>query len=105
MPSFHEGLSNVILEAMAVGRPVIASAVGGSVELVDGETGLLFPSDDDAALAEAMQTLTAHPTLRKRLGAEGRRRAAERFGLESMLHTMEQHYAFCAARRASHGDG
>jgi glycosyltransferase involved in cell wall biosynthesis len=101
LPSFHEGLSNVILEAMAVGRPVIASAVGGSIELVDRETGLLFPCDDDAALAEAMQTLTADPALRKRLGAEGHRRATERFGLESMLHTMEQHYAFCAAQRAA----
>ncbi|QNP40695.1 glycosyltransferase [Lysobacter solisilvae (ex Woo and Kim 2020)] len=67
LPSHMEGLSNALLEAMAARCPVIASAVGGSVELIDdGRTGLLFPSDDAAALAVAMARLS-DPSLRDAL--------------------------------------
>ena len=67
LPSHFEGLSNALLEAMAAGCPVIASAVGGSVELVnDGRTGLLFPANDADALAAAMSRI-ADPALRSRL--------------------------------------
>ncbi len=98
-PSFREGLSNVILEAMMVGRPVIASAVGGSVELVEpGETGLLFKSDNEQELADRMQTLISDVPLRLRLGDSARRRALSRYTVSAMAATMERHYRDCAAR-------
>jgi len=67
LPSHFEGLSNALLESMAAGCPVIASAVGGNVELIDDErTGLLFRPDDAKALAVAMSRM-ADPLLRSRL--------------------------------------
>ncbi len=66
----------VALEAMAAGRPVIASAVGGLADLVvDGVTGILVPPGDAGALRSAMQLILDDPFLRGRMGAEGRRRA------------------------------
>lgn len=97
-PSFREGLSNVILEAMMMGRPVIASAVGGSVELVEaGETGILFESDNENQLAAAMQTLADDRQLSEKLGATGRRRALERYTVQAMVSAMEKHYRESAA--------
>lgn len=69
LPSLHEGMSNVVLEAMAAGCPVVASDVGGTPELIEhARTGLLFPSDDSDALAAAMATLVADDALRARIG-------------------------------------
>jgi glycosyltransferase involved in cell wall biosynthesis len=77
LPSFREGLPLCVLEAMAHGRPVVATAVGGIPELVeDGVTGLLVPAGDVAALRSALERLLADPILRRRMGREGRRRAA-----------------------------
>lgn len=78
--SREEGFPNAVVEAMAAGRPVIATAVGGTVDAVSpGETGLLVPSDDDAAMAEALRQLVSDPARRERMGAAGRQRAAARF--------------------------
>jgi glycosyltransferase involved in cell wall biosynthesis len=72
-----EPFGTVVVEAMAVGRPVIASAVGGMADLVvHGTTGILVPPGDAAALRTAMQRLVADPLLCARMGAEGRKRAA-----------------------------
>ncbi len=69
LTSRKEGLSNAILEAMAAGRPVIASNVGGNPELVvPDENGLLYSSDDEEALAACMTSLNDAPDLRARLG-------------------------------------
>jgi glycosyltransferase involved in cell wall biosynthesis len=98
LPSFQEGLSNAILEAMAAGRPVVASRVGGNGELVEeGATGLLFPSDDAEALAGCLARLGGDAALRASLGAEGRRVVASRFGLEPMARSMERIYEECVA--------
>jgi glycosyltransferase involved in cell wall biosynthesis len=72
LPSHFEGLSNALLEAMAAGCPVIASAVGGSVELIEhGRTGLLFPSGDPGAFATLIARM-ADPDLRMSLARAGR---------------------------------
>jgi glycosyltransferase involved in cell wall biosynthesis len=78
LPSHREGLPLSVLEAMAHGRPVVASAVGGIPELVqDGVTGLLVPPGDVDALRSALERLLADPILRRRMGRAGRRRVAE----------------------------
>lgn len=75
-PSHREGFGVVCAEAMAHGRPVVASAVGGLLDLVvDGQTGLLVPPRDPAALRAALERLLADDELRRRLGAAGRDRA------------------------------
>jgi glycosyltransferase involved in cell wall biosynthesis len=81
-----EGFSRSVLEAMAHARPVIATRVGGAPEqVVDGETGLLVPPSDAAALAAALGRLAADPALRARMGEAGRRRAAERFSMRQAV--------------------
>jgi glycosyltransferase involved in cell wall biosynthesis len=104
LPSLSEGLSNVIIESMAAGLPVVATAVGGNLELVeDGVTGFLVPARDAAALARAVDPLLADLQLAARLGEAGRRRAEERFSLGAMVRSTESLYAelvgACAAER------
>src|SRR5213079_2930390 len=78
VPSHREGFGVVCAEAMAYGRPVVASAVGGLLDLVvDEETGLLVPPRDPRALREALERLLGDRELRQLLGAAGRRRAEE----------------------------
>jgi glycosyltransferase involved in cell wall biosynthesis len=78
VPSRREGFGVACAEGMAYGRPVVASAVGGLLDLVrDGETGLLVPPRDPAALRAALDRLLADPELRERLGAAGRTHVTE----------------------------
>lgn len=77
LPSRMEPLGIVNLEAMAAGKPVIASRVGGVPEIVnEGQTGLLFPAEDESALAVMLARLASDAALRKQLGAAGRRAVA-----------------------------
>ena len=79
-PSRREGYGVVAREAMAYGRPVVASSVGGLLDAVeDGVTGLLVPPRDVAALRAAVECLLSDSDLRGRLGAAGRRRARDAF--------------------------
>ena len=81
-----EGLPLTILEAMAAGRPVVASRIGGIVEAVsEGETGLLVPPKDPVALEEAMYSLLSNPAKAAAMGQAGRERVARHFTLERMV--------------------
>ena len=85
-PSRRDGLPVVCAEAMAHARPVVASAVGGLPDMVrDGETGLLVPPRDPAALRGAVDRLLADPELRRRLGAAARERIAELCNWDGVL--------------------
>jgi glycosyltransferase involved in cell wall biosynthesis len=103
LPSFHEGLPNAVLEAMAAGRPVVATAVGGTPEAVLNDlTGLLVPPGDAPALSAALSALLADPGLRLRMGAAGRQRVAEHFSLDAVVRKTERLYAsLLAGRRAA----
>lgn len=82
----------VAMEAMAVGRPLIATRMGGLTDLViDGETGLLVPPNDHNALQQAIATLLADPELRARMGQAGQRKVAE-FQAHSVVGRIEQMY-------------
>ena len=83
-PSRREGYGVVAREAMAYGRPVVASTVGGLPDAVeDGVTGLLVPSRDATALRAALVRLLDDPGLRRRLGELARARALERFSWDA----------------------
>jgi len=78
--SAREGFPNAVVEAMAAGRPVVATAVGGVPDaVVDGETGRLVPAGDVPALADALRALVADAGLRERMGAAARERARARY--------------------------
>jgi glycosyltransferase involved in cell wall biosynthesis len=77
-PSLHEGLGSVLLDAMSFGLPIVASRVDGIPDIVrDGDNGLLVPAADELALAQAIARLADDAGLRERLGASGRRIAAD----------------------------
>jgi len=91
--SHEEGFSNALLEAMAAGLPVVATAVGGNVEAaVQAETGFLVPPRDPPALAAALATLIADSDLRRRMGCAGRARVEERFSLRAAVRNTEELY-------------
>jgi len=83
LPSRGEGLSNALLEAMAMGLPVIATRVSGMPDVVTNEKdGLLIPPESSEALAEAMKRIILDPALRQQLGQNARRRVEDEFSLE-----------------------
>jgi glycosyltransferase involved in cell wall biosynthesis len=89
----NEGHSNSILEAMALGVPVIATDIGGSRELVEPHrTGLLIPPDDDEALAAAILAILSRPASARAMVAQARALVAERFTLEQMVSGYEALY-------------
>jgi L-malate glycosyltransferase len=82
--SVSEGISLTILEAMAAGLPTVATAVGGTPEIVTGEVGLLVPARDPSAVASALEVLADQPSVRATLGRAARARVAEHFTIETM---------------------
>jgi len=93
LPSLHEGMGRVLLEAMAVGCPVVATRVGGIPDIVeDGTTGLLVPPRDERALAEAILTLLRDRSRRAAYGEAARRHVDGRFDVETMVRSVERLY-------------
>jgi glycosyltransferase involved in cell wall biosynthesis len=92
LPSRFEGLSIALLEAMALGRAVVATRVGGSPEVIeDGESGILVRAGDPRALAEAIRSLLDDPARRARMGQAARRRAGS-FDIGAAATRMEEVY-------------
>jgi glycosyltransferase involved in cell wall biosynthesis len=93
MPSLHEGLGVAVLEAMAAGKPVIASRIGGLAESVaDDVTGILVPPANATALAQAIAKLVQSRSLAREMGQQGRRRIERHFTLEQMAAANETYY-------------
>jgi len=86
LPSHREGMPRSILEAMASNKPVIATNIRGCrEEVVDGETGLLFPIKNPEALADAIIKILSNPELAKKMGQAGRKRVIENFDEKMVL--------------------
>jgi len=93
-PSVYEPFGLINLEAMACETPVVASAVGGIVEVVeDGKTGILVPPARPDALAAALARVLENPSLGRTMGQAGRRRVEARFSWASVAERTEQVYA------------
>jgi glycosyltransferase involved in cell wall biosynthesis len=93
IPSYTEPLANVALEAMAEGKPVVATNVEGMPEAVEhGITGLLIPPGDPAALAEGLAALAADAEAARQMGAEGRKRILRRHSPRVMARQTEELY-------------
>lgn len=100
--SIREGLGLTLLEALTVGTPVVASAVGGIPDVLDdGAAGLLFPSGDVHALVAALERVLDDVALRERLIAAGRRHVAQNFGVDAMVDGYLSAYAAAVSRRRS----
>jgi glycosyltransferase involved in cell wall biosynthesis len=99
LTSASESLSNVLLEAMAAGLPVVAYRVGGNAELVNDERGELLPAGDEEGFASAVLRLLASPAMRLQLGQNGRRFAQESFSLPSILARYEACYETLLEKR------
>jgi glycosyltransferase involved in cell wall biosynthesis len=92
LPSQNEGMGRVLVEAMASGKPVVASRVGGIPDLVkDEKTGLLVPPGDEKALANAIMRLANNPTEARRMGAAGKL-FCHPFSLEAMVDQLDHLY-------------
>ena len=99
LPSLWEGLPNALLEAMALGLPVVASKVDGVPEAVEnGKTGLLVPPSDARSLANALKELAVDPGKRAALGAAAAAAVAEKFTLRRMIAEYEETYASVLSR-------
>ncbi len=94
MPSFHEGISNSVLEAMACALPVVATAVCGNIDLVrHNHNGLLVPPDDAPALAAALDELLEDPDRARKIGTQGKHSAQGQFSFEKMIQNHCNLYA------------
>ncbi len=103
LPSHYEGLSNALLEAMAAGCPVIASAVPGNTDLIENErTGLLFAADDRAALSQSLARLTHDDRLRMRLSEQAREHARNRHAVPALVSATLAVYERCLAKTSRH---
>jgi glycosyltransferase involved in cell wall biosynthesis len=92
-PSFQEGLPNAVLEAMAMGLPIVATRVSGNEDVVaDGDNGLLVPPGDPDALAAALRRLVADPALAAHMGRRSREIVESRFSLTAVMNQLRDAY-------------
>jgi glycosyltransferase involved in cell wall biosynthesis len=106
LSTFTEGLSNSIMEYMALRKPVIATEGGGTQELVvDGETGFLVPSQNPAALAAKIEYLLDNPALAGRMGEAGEARLRREFSITKMVEETVKLYELALAHAKGHLSG
>jgi colanic acid/amylovoran biosynthesis glycosyltransferase len=92
-PAVSEGFCNAVLEAQAMGLPVVSTNAGGLPEnVVDGETGFVVPRRNALALAQKLQLLALSPSLRAQMGETGRRRVGSNFRIEDQINKFEELY-------------
>jgi glycosyltransferase involved in cell wall biosynthesis len=99
LSSLNEGSPVSVIEAMAAGRPVVATAVGGVPDVVGDAAGILVPPGDHSGLADAILALLADPDRRAELGRKGRDIALRRFGSERLVADIDRLYMALLARR------
>jgi len=105
LPSYSEGLSLALLEAMAAGKPVVATAVGGTPEAVtEGDTGLLIPPRDAGALAGALERLLTDPALARHLGANARAHVREHYSLDRLGREINEIYGELVEQKSGGGE-
>jgi glycosyltransferase involved in cell wall biosynthesis len=92
MPSFTEGTPNSVVEAMACGKPIIASEVGGIPDMLGGDSGILVPPGDAGALSEAILRLARDPELRRTMGKAAKERYAKLFSPSVVVPLMVETY-------------
>ncbi|WP_084758528.1 glycosyltransferase [Sphingopyxis macrogoltabida] len=97
-PSWHENLSNALLEAMSHGLPVIATAVGGNIEVLDHGGGLLVPPHDPTALANAIRRMAGSEALRAETGQAARQTIVDHYSLDRMARSWTAHYHTVTAK-------
>jgi glycosyltransferase involved in cell wall biosynthesis len=93
LPSFAEGTSKSVIEAMSHGLPIITTTVGGLPDLLTPSAGILIPPGDSAALADAMQFLASDPVLRKQMGQAARDRYLKLFAPDAVLSMLVGTYS------------
>jgi len=92
LSSLFEGMPNVIMEAMAMKKPVVATNVNGVRELmVDGKTGMIVPSKDPEAFCAAIESIIDHPDKLLEFGKSGYERVCEKFTMPAMVESLERH--------------
>ena len=100
LPSFFEGMGRVLLEAMAMEKPVVASRVGGIPDLVkDGINGFLTTPGDAKGLAESIKKLLNDKKLAISMGKEGRKRVTDKFSAETMVRSINNVYTECLVKK------
>ena len=91
LPSLQQGLGSIMLEAMALGRPVIATGVGGVSSVIrDGETGLIVPPQNSGELARRIIELLDQPARARAMGAQARKLVVEQYSVDTMVHRTAQ---------------
>jgi glycosyltransferase involved in cell wall biosynthesis len=104
LSSREEGIPNALLEAMAAGRACVATAVGGTPEVLhDGETGWLVPPGEPGALADALEQALTRPGEARRRGAAAQRATREEMSIEAMVRRHEEFYERAIASRLKCG--
>ena len=101
LPSLTEGTPNVIIEAMAHAKPIIATAVGGIPDLVTDDVGILVPADDNSALADAMIRMSGDAELRRRMGTAAREKYEQLFTPQAVLPVLLDFYEHMLNGRSS----